>query len=258
MAQGRVYKTFVLSGDLLLRLDSLKKKLTTEQMGLLFRGILEFENGIEPDFGGDIQVETAFEYLVRFDLEENNKKYDDVVDRNRANGSKGGRPRKSDNPNNPENPNNPQNPEKPNNPNEPENPENLVIDSVFGSDSDKNITAGAATEFLKGKFNVRKPKSSPTLQWQADAERLAEQFKLDLTALYAKKNGKSYPISGSWYSLFKQGGSTVTGRMESAYSYFADQPRFFGLPDDLKWGYLRDIAHNGLDEFKKKGKAQIC
>jgi len=257
MAQGRIYKTFVLSGDLLHRLDSLKKQLTVEQKGLLFQGILEFENGIEPDFGGDIQVETAFEYLVRFDLEENNKKYDDVVERNRANGAKGGRPRKSDNPNNPNNPENPRNPNIPNNPIGPENPENLDIDSGFVSDNHKNITADAAADLLAKKFKRQKPQLSPTLQWQVDAMRLAELFKLDLDAEFTKKkNGKSYKIGDSWYNLFKAGGPKVVGQLEAAYSYFADQERFAGLSADVKWGYLRDIAHNGLEQFKQKGK--IC
>ena len=245
------YKTFLLGADLLHRLDSLKKPLTIEQKGLLFQGILEFENGIEPDFGGDIQVETAFEYLVRYDLEENNKKYNAVVESKRNNGKKGGRPRKDENLKNLEKQNNPNNPE---NPQKLENPKNLDIDTVFGSDSNKNITAGAAAANLKGKFTAWKPKSSPALQqWQADATRLAEQFKLDLDATYTKQNGKSYPISGSWYSLFKQGGPEVVGRLESAYSFFADQNGFFDKPDDLKWGYLRDIAHHGLEAFMQKG-----
>ena len=252
MAQGRTYKTFVLSGDLLHRLDSLKKQLTIEQKGLLFQGILEFENGVEPDFGGNIQVETAFEYLVRFDLEENNKKYDDVVERNRANGAKGGRPRKNDNPNNPENPQNPNIPNKPNNPQGPENPENLDIDSGFVSDNHKNITADAAAD-LCNIFDCKKAISA-TLGWQLEAARLARQFKLDLGAEFVKKKGgKAYQIADSWFKLFRDGGGPVVGRLEAAYSYFADQERFLALPDDVKWGYLRDIAHNGLEQFKQKG-----
>ena len=245
------YKTFLLGADLLHRLDSLKRPLSIEQKGLLFQGILEFENGIEPDFGGDIQVETAFEYLVRFDLEENNKKYDAVVESKRNNGKKGGRPRKDENLKNLEKQNNLNNPE---NPQKLENPKNLDIDTVFGSDSNKNITAGAAADFLAGKFKRKNAQRPPTLQWQVDAMRLAEQFKLDLDAEFIKKkSGKSYKIADSWYNLFKTGGPKVVGRLEAAHSYFADQEHFASLPDDVKWGYLRDIAHHGLEHFKQKG-----
>jgi len=240
-----VYKTFLLRGDLLHRLDGLKRKLSIEQKGLLFQGILEFENGMEPDFGGDIQVETAFEYLIRFDLEENNKKYDVVANTSRENGKKGGRPRKDKNPENPTNPNGPQNPTS---------PENLVIDSVFVSDNNKNTTADAAADLLSKKFKRQKSQQSPTQQWQVDAMRLSEQFKLDLDAEFTKKKGgKSYKIADSWYKLFRDGGGPMVGRLEAAYSYFSDQERFFELADDVKWGYLRDIAHNGLGQFKQKG-----
>lgn len=85
--------------------------------------------------------------------------------------------------------------------------------------------------------------------------RLAENFNLDLDASYEKKPGQSYKIADSWFRLFRDGGSQAVGRLEAAYSYFADQERFINLPDDVKWGYLRDIAHNGLEQFKKKGIA---
>ena len=68
-----------------------------------------------------------------------------------------------------------------------------------------------------------------------------------------KPGGKAYKIADSWFRLFRNGGDPVVGRLESAYGYFADQERFLGLPADVKWGYLRDIAHNGLEQFKRKG-----
>ena len=84
--------------------------------------------------------------------------------------------------------------------------------------------------------------------------RLSEQFKLDLDAEFTKKKGgKSYKIADSWYKLFRDGGGPMVGRLEAAYSYFSDQERFFELADDVKWGYLRDIAHNGRGQFKQKG-----
>jgi len=115
-----------------------------------------------------------------------------------------------------------------------------------------NITAGTVTDFYK-KFD-RKKQVSPTLPWQADANRLAQAFKLDLDASYEKKSGQTYPIADSWFKLFRDGRGQTMARLEAAYSYFADQERFLALPDDVKWGYLRDIAHNGLEKFKQKGK----
>ena len=244
MAQA-VYKTFVLNSDLLQKLD----KLTPEQKGLLFQAILEFENGIEPHFD-DLRVEYAFDF-IRPDLEQNNKKYNAVAERNRANGVKGGRPRLDRNPNNPVGLSKPTRTEKTHETQTA--PKNLDIDSDFDRN---NITAGAAADLLAKKFKRKKPQQSPTLQWQVDAMRLAEQFKLDLDADFTKKKGgKSYKIADSWYNLFKAGGPKVAGQLEAAYSYFADQERFLGLPADVKWGYLRDIAHNGLEQFKQKGKS---
>jgi len=133
MAQA-VYKTFVLNSDLLQKLD----KLSNEQKGLLLQAILEYENGIAPQFD-DLRVEYAFDFILP-DLQENNKKYDAVVERNRANGARGGRPSRA---NNPENPNNPVGFEKPRKPTPTHKtqrtrpaPENLDID--IGFDNKKN------------------------------------------------------------------------------------------------------------------------
>jgi len=240
--------SFVLYCDLLQKLE----RLSIEQKGLVFQAILEFQNGIEPQVD-DPLAQLSFDF-IKLDLIKNNEKYQEAVIRSRENGKKGGRPRKE----NLENPvgliksgginENPavyektegliQKPRKPDNENDNENDK-------------KNVTAGAVTNFYE-KFG-RKKQGSPTLRWQADATRLADAFRLDLDASYEKKSGQSYKIADSWFKLFRDGGGQVVGRLEAAYSYFADQERFFELSDDVKWGYLRDIAHSGLDQFKKKG-----
>lgn len=68
------------------------KTLTDEQVGRLFRAILDYEiDCIEPQFI-DGMVQMAFNF-IKNDLDANRKKYDNVCERNRQNGQKGGRPR---------------------------------------------------------------------------------------------------------------------------------------------------------------------
>lgn len=75
--------------------------LTIEEKGLLLDAIFYYHiNGTEPTINS-IAVKIAFSFLKQqFDV--NISKYQSVIERNKANGSKGGRPRKK--PNNPENP----------------------------------------------------------------------------------------------------------------------------------------------------------
>jgi len=236
--------SFVLYCDLLQKLE----RLTVEQKGLVFQAILEFQNGIVPQID-DPLAQLSFDF-IKPDLIKNNEKYQETVERNRENGKKGGRPRKE----NPENPVGFNETQPVNIKPKPlsDNPENPDNENENDNENDKNnITAGAVANFYE-KFESKK-QVSPTLHWQADAMRLADAFRLDLEASYMKKPGLSYKIADSWFKLFRDGGGQVVGRLEAAYSYFADQERFFELPDDVKWGYLRDIAHHGLDQFKKKG-----
>lgn len=68
------------------------KTLTDEQVGRLFRAILDYEiDCIEPQFI-DGMVQMAFNF-IKNDLDANRKKYDNVCERNRQNGQKGGRPK---------------------------------------------------------------------------------------------------------------------------------------------------------------------
>lgn len=74
------------------------KILSNEQLGKLFRAIFEYQvNGIEkvePD------IKMAFEFFKnQFRLD--NEKYEKIVERNKINGSKGGRPKTQENPKNP-------------------------------------------------------------------------------------------------------------------------------------------------------------
>ncbi len=93
--------------------------LTDAQVGKLFRAIFDYEiDGIEPAFSGSLKI--AFKFIKK-DLEINKTKYNEICERNRINGQKGGRP------NNPKNPvgyletqENPKKPKKPDNDNDNE------------------------------------------------------------------------------------------------------------------------------------------
>ncbi|MCF8307851.1 MAG: DUF6291 domain-containing protein [Bacteroidales bacterium] len=78
------------------------KGLSNEQLGRLFRAIFEYQiNGIE-EVDSDINMALQF-FIVQFKLDD--EKYQKIVDRNRENGQKGGRPKEpsgiSGNPKNP-------------------------------------------------------------------------------------------------------------------------------------------------------------
>ena len=74
------------------------KILSNEQLGKLFRAIFEYQvNGIE-EVEPDIKM--AFEFFKnQFRLD--NEKYEKIVERNKINGSKGGRPKTQENSKNP-------------------------------------------------------------------------------------------------------------------------------------------------------------
>lgn len=101
--------------------------LTDEQVGILFRAILDYEiDKKEPNFNGELKM--AFRFIKK-DLDLNSDKYTSICERNRMNGLKGGRPK------NPKNPNgflktqdNPEKPKKADNDNEYDNEYDYDID----------------------------------------------------------------------------------------------------------------------------------
>ena len=64
--------------------------LTDDQVGKLFRAMLDYEiDRVEPQFSGVLNV--AFKFIKK-DLDINLTKYDNICERNRQNGQKGGAP----------------------------------------------------------------------------------------------------------------------------------------------------------------------
>lgn len=76
-----------------------KEFLNMEQFGRLMDALFDFDDGIDPELGDDNMVAMAFAFMS-LQQQIDREKYDKIVERNRKNGAKGGRPKK-----NPENPN---------------------------------------------------------------------------------------------------------------------------------------------------------
>ena len=73
------------------------KKLTNEQFGKLIRLMIQYQqDGIAPEIE-DLAVALAFD-VVKGDIDYNNAKYKKVVERNKENGKKGGRPKTQNSP----------------------------------------------------------------------------------------------------------------------------------------------------------------
>ena len=92
-------KSFVLYSDLINIVEKIITKDRdngTNEAGELFYGILEYVNGVAPEFK-NFATEMAFE-PIRMQLERNQEKYEAICERNRINGMKGGRPRKEEEP----------------------------------------------------------------------------------------------------------------------------------------------------------------
>lgn len=74
------------------------KILSDKQLGRLFRALFDYQIENKADVEPDILMAFSF-FKNQMDIDE--RKYDKVVERNRSNGSKGGRPSKEKNPKNP-------------------------------------------------------------------------------------------------------------------------------------------------------------
>ena len=88
------------------QIEICKKYMDAEQFGRLMFALFEYEAGNDPEVGDDIAI--AFEFMS-LQMQIDREKYAKIVERNRKNGKKGGRPKKEENPKNPngyfENPN---------------------------------------------------------------------------------------------------------------------------------------------------------
>jgi len=133
MAQGK--KSFVLYTDLLHTV----KKLPNEKAGELFKHILNYVNDNDPQTD-DMLIEIAFE-PIKQSLKRDLKKYESIVERNKINGSKGGRPKKQEKP------------KKPNGLNKnPNKPKKADSDSVSVIDNEIDINNTLLSELKSSDF----------------------------------------------------------------------------------------------------------
>ncbi len=130
-----------LKKSFLLHIDSLEilDELSNEQCGLLFKACRDFNLGVEINLDPVLSL-VFFSFKKQF--ERDLEKYKTIADRNKANGNKGGRPRKEQNPNEPKKPSglidNPSEPKKADNDND--------NDNDSDSDSKKEITTTSAKD----------------------------------------------------------------------------------------------------------------
>ncbi len=113
--------------------EQLFNLLNDTQAGKLIKAIFEYEkNGTIPKLNP--QTNMAF-ISIKTTLDRNKEKYEKVIERNKQNGKKGGRPKTQNNPENPvgflETQNNPEKPKKADNDNEHDNDNEYDIDVVL-------------------------------------------------------------------------------------------------------------------------------
>ena len=111
-----------------------KEFLNMEQFGRLMDALFDLDDGGDPDVSDDKMVAMAFAFMS-LQQQIDREKYEKIVERNRRNGAKGGRPKK-----NPENPNGFfKNPNDNVNDNENDNDNVNVNDNEGGPDDDDGL-----------------------------------------------------------------------------------------------------------------------
>jgi hypothetical protein len=146
--------SFYLHNDMLNVLD----KLTDEQAGKLFKAIKNYQHGIEDEL--DLLLEITFiPFKNQFDRDM--VKYQSVVERNKENGKKGGRPKKTQG--NPKNPsgflNNPEKPKESLKDKDKENDkENYSINDIDDDILINNVSTIIGTHAFRSDYKTIKEK----------------------------------------------------------------------------------------------------
>lgn len=139
-------KSFILYNDWI----SVFSKLTDEEAGKLIKHLFNYVNGLSDNLD-DRLLDITFE-PIKLQLNRDLDKWENICDRNRRNGLKGGRPKKKTQ-NNPKNPmgcletqRNPEKPKKPDNDNDTDNVNVNVNDNVINTLSKDRVSTLAKTE----------------------------------------------------------------------------------------------------------------
>ena len=171
-------KSFVLHKDSLQVLDDL----TDEQAGKLFKAIKAIQLGEEFEIDNITKIALS---PFKAQFARDNEKYERIVERNKNNGLKGGRPKNEDNPEEPKKPSglitNPENPQK----------ADSVSKSVSDSDSDiKHLDQSKIAreqleedsfEFWWKHYPKKLAKKSAFKAWKKVIKKMDEQTVRDLT-----------------------------------------------------------------------------
>ena len=186
--------------------DKMKTALDTlddEQLGCLLRAFLDWAwNGTEPQFS-DLGLRYAFNDW-KTKAKEDFAKYDRVVDRNRANGMLGGRPKKEETQENPKNPmgylETQENPKNPNNNNNNNN--NININNI------NNINK---KESLKEKKAADKSATKKSL------EERKKDFYESLVPYIDKYDRQMIRDFYDYWSQVNEGGKKMLWEMQKAF-----------------------------------------
>ena len=90
MAKDPVKKSFIVYTSYRAQIELLDDS----QIGRLFKAMLSYADGEEPELSDPV-VSMAFSF-IRTQIDRDTEKYNAIVERNRANGVKGGRPKKDE------------------------------------------------------------------------------------------------------------------------------------------------------------------
>lgn len=139
------------------------QRLTDAQFGRLIRLVFKYQAGEDVGNIDDFAVSLAFD-VIRYDLDRNNEKYERIIERNRENGKKGGRPK------NPvgfeKTQDNPEEPKKADKDKEKDKVEDKDINNKskrkrFADDDDLN---NAILDFIEHRRKLRKPMTDHAVQ----------------------------------------------------------------------------------------------
>ena len=187
-------QSFLLYTDLI----HLVSKLPNEKAGELFKFILSYVNDENPTTE-DILIQIAFE-PIKQSLKRDLVKYEKICNRNKDNGSKGGRPKLNDKPKKPTRLiKNPNEPKKPDNDNDNDNDN----DSVNVIDNDIIKTNKSELVLCIEKFyNFRKEMKKPILNASKQLF-LDKLYKLSLNDEKVAVSILNQSIANGWQGIFE-------------------------------------------------------
>jgi hypothetical protein len=189
-------QSFLLYTDLI----HLVSKLPNEKAGELFKFILSYVNDEDP-ITEDILIQIAFE-PIKQSLKRDLVKYEKICNRNKDNGSKGGRPKLNNNPKKPTRLiKNPSEPKKADSDNDSDSDSDSVIDNDIDNDIIK-INKSDLEISLEEFYNFRKEMKKPILNASKQLF-LDKLYKLSYNDEKVAINILKQSIANGWQGIFE-------------------------------------------------------